>query len=180
MRRPSLVRLAALGVASLATAGAGARVAFDVVPDRLARAKNPVHRRPPYPASERARELHRELVVVDLHADSLLWGRDLLERSSHSHVDVPRLIEGGIALECLAVSTKVPRRANLERNDGRSDDVTLLALAQRWPSSTWRSLLARALYHAARARSMADRSGGRLSLIDSRPGLEAYLARRSD
>jgi microsomal dipeptidase-like Zn-dependent dipeptidase len=91
---------------------------------------------------------------------------------------VPRLIEGGIALQALAVSTKVPRRANLERNDGRTDDVTLLALAQRWPPSTWRSLLARALYHADRARAMAGRSAGRLSLIDTRAGLEAYLARR--
>ena len=35
---------------------------------------------PPYDASERARELHRGLPVVDLHADSLLWGRDLLRR----------------------------------------------------------------------------------------------------
>ena len=35
---------------------------------------------PPYAASERARALHETLTVADLHADSLLWGRDLLER----------------------------------------------------------------------------------------------------
>jgi membrane dipeptidase len=159
-------------------AAAAARALFVVVPDRLARAKNPVHRRPPYPASARAFELHRRLTVVDLHADSLLWGRDLLVRSTHSHVDVPRLIEGGIALEGLAVCTKVPRRVNLERNDDRSDDVTLLALAQRWPPNTWTSLLARALYHAGRARAMAERSAGRLSLIETQADLAAYLARR--
>ena len=28
--------------------------------------------------SQRARDLHRSLSVADLHADSLLWGRDLL------------------------------------------------------------------------------------------------------
>lgn len=167
----------AVALAAAAVAGATG-LAFRVVPDRLARAKNPVGHRPPYRVSERARELHATLDVVDLHADSLLWGRDLLVRAAHSHLDVPRLIEGGIAIEGLAVSTKVPRRANLERNDDRTDDVTLLALAQRWPRSTWRSLLPRALYHAGRARSMADRSAGRLSLIETRPGLEAYLARR--
>ncbi|MEO8228487.1 MAG: membrane dipeptidase [Chloroflexota bacterium] len=116
--------------------------------------------------------------MVDLHADSLLWGRDLLRRASHSHVDVPRLIEGGIALEALAVSTKVPRRANLGRNDGRTDDVILIAVAQRWPRSTWRSLLARAIYHAERAHRMAAASEGRLSLVETQGDLDAYLARR--
>jgi membrane dipeptidase len=176
--RPAIVRR----LAALAAIGAGlaavAQLGFRVVPDRIARAMNPVTRRPPYPASERAHELHRRLTVVDLHADSLLWGRDLLRRAAHSHVDVPRLIEGGIALEALAVCTKVPRRANLERNDGRTDDVTLLALAQRWPRSTWRSLLARAIYHAERARRMAAASDGRLSLVETRADLDAYLARR--
>ncbi len=178
MSRPALVRR----LGALAAVGAGlaavARVGFGVVPDRLARYKNPVARRPPYPASDRARELHRSLEVVDLHADSLLWGRDLLKRAPHSHVDVPRLIEGGIVLEGLAVCTKVPRRVNLERNDGRTDDVTLLALLQLWPRSTWRSLLARAVYQAARARAMAADSGGRFGLVESRADLEAYLVRR--
>ncbi len=172
-RRPVIAVSAAL-IAGVVVAPA----AIDKVMARVARWKNPVARPGPYPASDRAIDLHRRLVVVDLHADSLLWGRDLLERVGHSHVDVPRLIEGGIALEALAVSTKVPRRANLDRNDDRHDDVTLLALAQRWPPSTWRSLLARALYHAARARDMAERSAGRLTLIASAADLAAYLARR--
>ena len=131
-------RIGRVGVATAAAAGVGiaAGVVFGVVPDLVARRKNPVRRRPPYPASEGARELHRTLEIVDLHADTLLWGRDLLVRAGHSHVDVPRLIEGGIAIEGLAVSTKVPRRANMERNDDRTDDVTLLAIAQRWPPST--------------------------------------------
>ncbi len=152
--------------------------ALDAIMGRIAGWKNPVGSPAPYPASARAIELHRRLVVVDLHADSLLWGRDLLDRAGHGHVDVPRLIEGGIALEGLAVNTKVPRRANLDRNDDRHDDVTLLALAQRWPPSTWRSQLARALYHAARARRMAERSDGRLTLIVGRDDLTGYLARR--
>jgi microsomal dipeptidase-like Zn-dependent dipeptidase len=94
-------------------------------------------------------------------------------------VDVPRLIEGGIAIQAMAVSTKVPRRANLERNDDRTDDVTLLALAERWPPRTWRSLMARALHQAARLHAMAERSEGRLTIIESRADLDTYLARRS-
>ena len=178
MTRSLAVRAGAIVLVAVGVLGAALRVAFGVVPDRVARAKNPVAARPPYAASERARELHRELLVVDLHADSLLWGRDLLVRARHGHVDVPRLVEGGIALEVMAVSTQVPRGANLERNDDRTDDVTLLALAQRWPPATWRSRLARATYHAGRLRAMADRSGGRLTLIGSGADLEAYLNRR--
>jgi microsomal dipeptidase-like Zn-dependent dipeptidase len=127
----------------------------------------------------RAVELHRTLAVVDLHADSLLWGRDLTRRSRRAHGDVPRLIEGGVAIQAMAVCTKVPHGANLERNDDRSDDVTLLILAQRWPPATWRNLMARALHQAARLRSMAERSEGRLTLIESRTDLDTYLTRRA-
>jgi membrane dipeptidase len=132
----------------------------------------------PYPASERAWTLHRSLRVVDLHADSLLWGRDLQRRGTQGQVDIPRLIEGGVALQVLAASTKVPRHATMERNDDRSDDVTRLAIAGGWPPRTWRSLLARALHLAARADALADESGGRFTLIRSRVELAAYLDRR--
>ena len=103
---------------------------------------------PPAHVSDRARELHRRLWVADLHADSLLWGRDLLERADRGQVDVPRLIDGNVALQVLAVTTKSPRHLNIERNDDRSDDVVLLALAQGWPPATWRRLLPRALHLA--------------------------------
>jgi membrane dipeptidase len=44
----------------------------------------------PLPAiSETARALHASSFVVDMHADSLLAGRDLLRRSSVGHVDLP-------------------------------------------------------------------------------------------
>ena len=129
--------------------------------------------------SDRARALHERLWIADLHADSLLWGRDLLTRSSRGHVDVPRLVEGNVALQVLAVTTKSPRHLNIERNDDRTDDVLLLALALGWPPSTWRSLLARALHLAARANAMADRSDGRFTIIRTATDLAAYVAFRS-
>ena len=135
--------------------------------------------RPPYVASDRARALHAELWVADLHADSLLWGRDLLERGTRGHVDVPRLIEGNVALQVLAASTKSPRHLNIERNDDSSDDVVLLAIALGWPPATWRRLLPRALYLASRADRFAARSGGRLRILRTAADLAAYgTARR--
>jgi membrane dipeptidase len=177
-----LTRAAAAGAGALATATAvavGIGRAGSVAAAVVERRRNRVHERGPYRASARAVELHRTLTVVDLHADSLLWGRDLRKRARYGHVDVPRLIEGGVALVGLAASTKVPRRANLERNDDTTDDVTLIALALRWPRPTWGSLMARAVYLADRLRSMAAGSDGRLTLIESRRDLADYLARRA-
>ena len=90
------------------------------------------HRRP----RARSRSIGR-LTIVDLHADSLLWGRDLGERSDRGHVDVPRLIEGNVAIEAFTVVTKTPRGLNVLRNDDRSDMITPLAVVQRWPPRTW-------------------------------------------
>lgn len=163
---------AAVAGAAAATFGPSAAVAF------VERRHNRVHRPGPYRASDRANELCTTLEVVDLHADSLLFGRNLLARSTRGHVDVPRLIEGGIAIEALAVATKFPRHLNLERNDDRSDDVLLLAIAERWPPRTWSSLLERAIHLARRAHEFAERSDGMLVLIDSRERLASYLERR--
>jgi hypothetical protein len=46
--------------------------------------------------------------IADLHADSLLWGRDLLKKSDYGHVDLPRLVSGNVALQVFAVVTKTP------------------------------------------------------------------------
>jgi membrane dipeptidase len=128
--------------------------------------------------SEAARRLHQRLLVADLHADTLLWARDPLERSARGHVDVPRLLEGNVALQAFTVVTKTPRHLNIENNDDRSDNVTLLAMAQRWPPATWFSLKERALYQARRLDTAATRSGGRLTVVRSRSELAAYLRRR--
>jgi membrane dipeptidase len=134
---------------------------------------------PSAPISDRARELHDRLVVVDLHADSLLWGRDLLQLGDRGQVDVPRLIAGNVALQVLATPTKSPRHLNIESNDDRTDDITALAIASGWPPSTWRSLLARALLMADRAGDLEARSGGSFRLIRSATDLRDDLAART-
>jgi membrane dipeptidase len=165
------------GAVGLATA-VGSRVAGRALVGRTEARLCTTSNAPPYLASERARVLHERLWVADLHADSLLWGRDLLARSDRGHVDVPRLIEGNVALQVLAVTTRTPRHINLERNDDSSDDVILLALALGWPPATWRSLLARALHLAARADAMTARSEGRFRILRAKADLEAYDALR--
>src|SRR4029078_5878193 len=136
-------------------------------PARTERRLTPISLAPPYEVSERARDVHAAATVVDLHADPLLWGRDLLQRRQRGHVDLPRLIEGNVAVTVFGVATKSPRHLNIERNDDRSDDITLLAIGRGWPAKTWRSLNARGLHPGPQLRSMANRSDGTLTLVRS-------------
>ena len=133
----------------------------------------------PYLVSPEASDLHERLTIVDLHCDSLLWGRDLLARATRGHVDIPRMVEGNAALQVFAVTTRVPRHMNYEGNDDRTDDIALVALVQGWPRPTWRSLLARAEHLAGRLARFAAASEGRLTVVRSVADLDGFLARRA-
>ncbi len=151
---------------------------FFVVPAQVEKSMNRTLTPPPYQASERAVELHKKLLVADLHADSLLWARDLLERGSRGHVDIPRLIEGNVALQAFTIVTKTPRNMNIENNTADTDNITLLAVAERWPVKAWTSLTERALYQARKLQETADRSSGKFTVIRTSSDLSAYLDRR--
>ncbi len=157
----------------------GAFAFFGVAPVVAEYLFNGTHARPPYGASERARALHRALLVADMHADTLLWDRDPLERSTRGHADVPRLAEGGVALQFFTVVTRTPFSSNYESNRDGWNGVTALVVAERWPPRTWRSLLERALYQSQKLHHAAARSGGRLSVIRDAADLERFLERRS-
>jgi membrane dipeptidase len=126
-----------------------------------------------------AAEVHRRLTIVDLHADALLWQRNFLDRAGHGHVDLPRLIAGNVALQMFGVVTKTPRGMNYERNDASTDNITLVAMNQRWPVDAWGSLLARARVQAYRLARATARSDGRLVFVRTATDLDTVLARRA-
>ena len=153
-------------------------LAFAFLPALVEGALNRVGRRPPYAAQPWARELMRD--SVDLHADPLLWGRDLLQRSTRGQVDVPRLQEAGAALQVFGAVTQSPLGMNVARNEAAAPDViSALAFISRWPRPTWSSRRARALFEALRLREMEQRSGGALVPVRSRAELQALLAQRA-
>ncbi len=139
---------------------------------------NPVINKPPYQVSEKARLLHEKLIVADLHADALLWNRNLLEKSEISQVDVPKLLEGNVALQAFTVVTKTPRGLNIERNTDDTDNIFWLALAQRQPLENLSSLTKRALYQAAKLKEYSENSGGKLVLIKTKSDLKNFLEKR--
>lgn len=150
------------------------------VPPMLEKRFNSIHAGELAPLGTEAKQLHASLRVVDLHADPLLWNRDLLRRADYGHTDVPRLIEGNVALQVFSTVTKSPRGQNYERNEGDTDRITDLVVLQRWPPRTWSSLYERAVYQAGKLREFAEHSEGTLTLIEHRDDLDVYLARRID
>jgi membrane dipeptidase len=139
---------------------------------------NTVGTPPPYHARNAAEAVHAKLAVVDLHADSLLWGRDLTRESARGQADVPRLLRGGVALQVFAIVSKVPYGMNMYENQSDSDMILGLAMLDRWPLATWTSLYARAVYQAENLRGFAQASES-LMLVRSRSDLDELLERRS-
>jgi len=125
--------------------------------------------------SDEALRLHDASLVVDLHADSLLFGRDLLVHSEVGHVDLPRLQKGGVALQVFTAPTRTPFGFDIHRTDGDGIDLlTLGALAQRSPMARL-GPKDRALLQANRLADFIARSEGRLLPVRSRRELDAAL-----
>jgi microsomal dipeptidase-like Zn-dependent dipeptidase len=126
----------------------------------------------------RALALQKTLDVADMHADSLLWKRDLLARSDRGQVDLPRLQAGHYALQVFSSVTKTPKHQNYDANSGDTDNITQLVIADLQPTRTWNSLLQRSLYHAEKLKRFAERSNGQLRLITSPADLQKLVADR--
>lgn len=162
----------ALAVAALALVALG--------PCAVDRALNRVTEPEGAPVSEAARRAHAALVVVDLHADPLIWSRDLARRAGHGHVDLPRLREGNVALQVFGLATKTPLGLNFERNESDAPDMmTALVVLQRRPPRTWGSVFERARDQAARLEAAAQGSGGAFRVLRTRGDLERFLADRA-
>ena len=130
----------------------------------------------PYPVSARAKALHATIPVADLHADPLLWNRDLLIRNNVGHIDIPRLEEGGFALQDFSVVSKSPRSANYVKTDAGDGDVMAdRARREHWPRKTWNSVLQRALYGADKLKGIEKRSHGRLRIVRTKGDLRQAL-----
>eukprot|EP01102_Stenamoeba_stenopodia_P016513 TRINITY_DN577_c1_g1_i1.p1 TRINITY_DN577_c1_g1~~TRINITY_DN577_c1_g1_i1.p1 ORF type:complete len:457 (-),score=122.32 TRINITY_DN577_c1_g1_i1:53-1402(-) len=132
--------------------------------------------------SKETKDFHDTLFVCDFHSDSLLWKeRDLLKRNDYGHMDVPRLIEGNVALQAFTIVTGTPMKMNIEANDEPTlltDMMTLKVATERWSIGSLTKRAERTLYQAARLRDLVARSEGKLFLIENQQQLKDYIARR--
>jgi len=94
--------------------------------------------------SVRARRLHAEAIVIDLHVDSLLWPRDLSRSQEGGHVDFPRMRQGGLDAAAFTLPTRFFGVAGLK------------AFHDLWPPATWVSPWERLVYQLDKTRSWTD------------------------
>jgi membrane dipeptidase len=151
-----------------------------ILPILVDKNMNPVSDHSAFDVSEEALKLHETLFIGDWHADSHLWNRDLSKRYKRGHVDIPRLQEGNVALQMFTTVTKSPRGQNYEKNEtSASDNITALAVVQRWPIITWSSLAERAIFQANKVHKLAANDGDNFMLIKSQSDLNNFMQKRS-
>jgi membrane dipeptidase len=130
--------------------------------------------------TEQTRQLHASLKIADMHADTLLWRRSLLDKGTRGQLDMPRLIEGNVALQIFSSVNKTPKHQNYDGNSGDTDNITLLSVAQLQPVKTWDSVLERSLWHAQKMARAAQESHGQLRVIRTPAELDKLLLDRGD
>jgi membrane dipeptidase len=146
-----------------------------VVPTIIEKSLNKVEFHPPYSISNKAKQLHQTLQIMDWHCDSLLWNRSLLKRANYGHVDVPRLIEGNVLIQMFTAVTKSPSGQNYQENKADSDTITSLAVVQAWPIPAWSSLFQRAKHQADRLHKFAAHSQGKLRIVKNQTDLQTAI-----
>ncbi|MDB9973708.1 dipeptidase [Gammaproteobacteria bacterium] len=153
--------------------------ALMLLPKMLDKSMNPVSEHAPFVVSEEAQALHNTLIVGDWHADSALWNRDLKKTYDYGHADIPRLQAGNVALQMFTTVTKSPSGQNYDSNEtGANDNITALAIVQRWPIKTWSSLFERAMYQANKIKDLEKRDPENFMLIESQYDLGIFLFKR--
>lgn len=167
----------AIVLALLAVAASGF---FALAPGIAERQMNAIDGQPLLDVSDEARALHASLTIVDLHADTLLWQRDLLAPATRGHVDLPRLQAGNVALQVFSSVTKSPAGLNYASNSATArDNITLLSVGQLQPVATWTSLLERTLWHGQKLRRAVAESGGALFAVTDNADLTHVLTARA-
>ena len=152
---------------------------FTLAPGLIERDLNKIDGKPLPQVSARAQALHRTLTIVDLHSDSLLWKRSILDRADRGHMDLPRLEDGNVALQILASTTKSPKGQNYDANGADTDNITSLVIAQLQPVRTWNSLLERSLWHAEKLHRAVAASDGKLTGVTRPEEIDVLLLERS-
>ena len=150
-----------------------------LAPARIELATNKVVAHQNYTVSADVALLHKDFFIADLHTDSLLWKRDLLQHSDIGHVDLPRLQAGNVALQVFSAATKSPAGQNYDQNTADSDRITMLAVSNLWPVAAWSSIYERALYQLDKLKHFVAASDGAMRLILGKGDLRSLIEERS-
>jgi len=117
--------------------------------------------------------------IADLHCDALLWNRNNLKHHNYGHVDIPRMQEANMAFQVFTIVSKTPKGINIEKNDDKTDQISLLSFVQLRNPKDWFSVKARALHQCEELFNTAEKSKGTFRVIYSQAELQQYVLDRS-
>jgi membrane dipeptidase len=129
--------------------------------------------------SEAALKLVRENPPIDLHADSLLWSRNLLEESELGHADIPRWQKGNFGTQVFSTVSHAAFGTSQRVLLGGFDIFNIHCLWNCWPAKTLTSRLQRVLYQTQKFHNVAKESAGKLVPITTRHEFAAHNFNRA-
>jgi membrane dipeptidase len=153
---------------------------FGFLPGYVEASMNQIDGKPLPKVSAEAVALHKTLTIVDLHSDTLMWQRDMLNAADRGHMDLPRLQAGNVALQVFSSVSKTPKDQNYDANGADSDNITLLTFAQLQPVRTWASLLERSLWHAEKLHHASSTNPAGLMSIETDGDVNLLTKRRTE
>jgi microsomal dipeptidase-like Zn-dependent dipeptidase len=189
-RPPSLLRRLLAPALALTLAGCGLVTDYVIEPGQNTTSGQQAALLAAVPPAHLA--LHRSLFLADLHADTLLWERDLLVQTNRGHIDLPRMQQGGVGLQVFTLVTDTPRET--PNPDPAIDHCIyatsrnlagLLTVLESRPPRAWFDLRARAFDQAGKLLDAERRShapgyeGPELMVVRSAADLSRLLARRA-
>ena len=161
-QRPSALIIAwALALIGLSLFYSGLRIGWALLGDGVFN-RHTADR--PAAISETERRRWAASVVMDWHADSLLWNRSLTAPSDEGHWDLPRARQGGLDLQMLTIVSDV------------REPIGLLALAQGWPLRTVWDPAARIDYQIDRFHRLVERAADEIVHVHDRASLERAMS----
>jgi len=113
----------------------------------------------------------KNLYVADMHADTLLWKRNIAERSEIGHADLHRLLDVNVGLQVFMSVVEAPDDVDSDSIKQEGDQITTVALLDKWPYQTLGSYKERALYHASKLFKASESSNEKLKVLLNREDL---------
>jgi membrane dipeptidase len=174
--RLSLSRRLAITVCGMAVVLVLVVLGRDMLMRILEQHGNPVATPPPYQVDAIALAVHRRLFVADLHADTLLSGRDVRKANDYGQLDLPSLRAGRVGLQVFSIVTNMPFCRDFVGCHRYPNLVAAVAVMQGWPLETWMSDKVRALHQAAKLQAIAADPAAGLVLLRERSDLIQLLS----
>ena len=125
--------------------------------------------------SGEAADVHSKLRVANLHADTMIWRKNLNRRSRVGSFDFPRMWDGNGALQLFLSVTEIPRRTEDDNIDDYSDRLTLLGTVDRWPIGAVLDQTKRAVYFRQKLREFCRESQGEIRFVETASQLHPVL-----